>query len=476
MAISEVRVLNRWHDNSFTDEPQREKLYYNVASVNWKGHYKCLRLEPGKYYLDVPLSACVSQGDQVVLSNESVSVVCRHGEATLLPIYVARETLRLGDLKIDLILKEITEVDEYEAYQSLSDFHYRGKVIHGCTARLVVRAFHPLFPKVLGYVELATPLYMNKARANILNAPFKENEISWQSWDMEATRQYIHVLVRVARCVVYPEFRGLGLGQMLMKHAAEFATRRWQVAGLKPLFLEIAADMLKFVPFAERAGLNFIGETEGNLNRVYKDMEYLTRNSQQIKDGEIVQEESSGIVDQQIARMRRTFALVEKEGITLPELLERLQHLSRENVLRDFALFHEIVSLPKPTYIQGLTTQTKHFISERTKLIVTTEKFSCSTKVTPIESISSPILFQNFKVTFCSHIKRTQQSHAVQQAFGISPDSIRTIILRKFSANIQPGQVVLIIGPSGSGKTTLLDCLARRRDADNEELILRRSA
>lgn len=470
IVVNNEQLLTRSLHGFEANSSQVELRHYRVVSVSWKGHYKRLRLEPGKYYLNVPLSACVSQNDQIILADGAVSVICKYGEAKLLPVYAERELLNLGGLGIDIVVKEITELDEYQAYQSLAHFHYRGKVIHGRTAKLILRAFHPMLPKVLGYVELATPLYMNKARANILNAPFKQNGISWQTWNMDTTRRYIHLLVRIARCVVYPEFRGLGLGQMLVKHASEFAANRWQVAGLKPVFLEIAADMLKFVPFAEKAGLHFIGETEGNLKRVYEDMEYLMRNSQRIEDGEIVQEESCGIVDQQVARMRRAFNLIEQEGITIQELLERLQHLSQESVLRDYALFHEIVSLPKPTYIQGLTSEAKQFISERAEQLVQTN--DRSTESPTIQPISSHIQLQNVKITFRSQVRRTQQTHAVQQAFGISPDSIQTIVLRNFSISIIPGQVVLVIGPSGSGKTTLLDTLAYGREKDHAEDIL----
>jgi ABC-type ATPase with predicted acetyltransferase domain len=163
-----------------------------------------------------------------------------------------------------------------------------------------VRSFHPIYPVVVAYVELATPFYMNKARTRLFDAPFRAGPVNWEKWDMAALKQYIHLIVRVSRCVVYPEFRGLGLGQVLLRHAAEFARPRWQVRALKPYFLEISADMLRFVPFAQKAGLVFIGESEGNLKRVAKDMAYLLKNRQRVNARQIVKEESCGIVDQQV--------------------------------------------------------------------------------------------------------------------------------------------------------------------------------
>jgi hypothetical protein len=99
------------------------------------------------------------------------------------------------------------------------------------------------------------------------------------------------------------------------------------------------------VPFAEKAGMVFIGETEGNLKRVAKDMEYLIRNATRVKAGEIVSEEACGIVDQQVARMHRALALMAREGWSRERLVERLRTLSHEAILRDFALFHDIISL-----------------------------------------------------------------------------------------------------------------------------------
>jgi ABC-type ATPase with predicted acetyltransferase domain/ASC-1-like (ASCH) protein len=434
--------------------------YYHVTSVTRRDHYKRLCLNPGRLHFDVPLSACVTENDKIIISDGVVSVACKHNnKATLLPIYAERETLQLGDLEVGLLVKEVTEDDEYQAIQSLTEFHYRNSVIYGRTAKLIIRSFNPLFPKVLGYVELASPLYMNKARSNVLNAPFRQNGISWTRWDKESTRQYINLMVRIARCVIYPEFRGLGLGQMLIRHAARFAADRWQVAQTKPLFLEISADMLKFVPFAKRAGMTFIGETEGNLGRVYDDVEYLLRNSQRIIDGEIIREESSGIVGQQVTRMQRVFKLIDQEGITPDDLLERLQKVTQEQTLKDFALFHEIINLSKPTYMQGLTPQAEEFIRERAASITSD---TCNNSILNIIApITSPVRLNNLTVSFHSQVRRTRQSHAVQQAFGISPDSIDTPVLRGLTADIKPGQIVLVLGPSGSGKTTLMEHLAR---------------
>jgi GNAT superfamily N-acetyltransferase len=385
-------------------------------------------------------------------------VICHNGRVQILQPYTARETLPLGGLRIEVLVKEITEPGEHEAYSSLAEYHYREHSIHGRTARLIARAFHPLFPQVLGYIELATPFYMNKARTTILNAPFKWGSITWEAWDKPTMQRYIHLIVRIARCVVYPEFRGVGIGQILLKHAAGFARQRWQVAGLLPSFLEISADMLKYVPFAEKAGMAFIGETEGNLKRVAKDMEYLIRNAKLVKASEIVSEEACGIVDQQVARMNRALALMEQQDWSREKLVERLSTLSQDAILRDFALFHDIISLPKPTYMQGLNPDAELFLAHRVAEV--SPRNGHVPPLLQVECLDGPVVLHDVTLTFCSHVRRTQQTHIIQQAFGISPEAIETTVVRRLSLTIQPGEVLLVIGPSGSGKTTLLDLLA----------------
>jgi hypothetical protein len=126
-----------------------------IGSVSWKGHLKTLRISPGGDVLTVPLSACVSKGDRIRLQGNCVWTICKNDNAQFLPSYLAKEKIKLGGVELCVAVKEITEEDEYTAYKALSEFHYRGQVLHGRTARLIMRSSHPAYPNVIGYLELA---------------------------------------------------------------------------------------------------------------------------------------------------------------------------------------------------------------------------------------------------------------------------------------------------------------------------------
>ncbi|MCO6512284.1 MAG: GNAT family N-acetyltransferase [Aridibacter famidurans] len=446
------------------------KKTYCVKNVSWKGHYKRLSAlslgtsgsvvdDEKSMFFDVPLSACVTSEDIIIAEDRFLYVSCRNGLSQIAPSYLSRDKLRVGGLEVSALIKEITQADEHESYQALAKFHYRDQPLFGRTARLIARTFHPAYPKILGFIELATPFYMNKARSQLLDAPFHNGTVSWDGWNMATTRYYIHLIVRIARCVIHPEFRGLGLGQVLVQHATQFARARWQVAGFLPYFMEISADMLKYVPFAERAGMSFIGETEGNLDRVAKDMGYLMKNAERVRNGEIVSEDSCGIVDQQVARMERVLKLQDENDLTRKELLSRLARLSTDDVLRDYAMFWDIISLPKPTYMKGLTKKASKFVQSRVSEISPANGWQAPSL--RIQPIAEPIRVENLSLTYYSKVRRTRQTHAVQQAFGLSPEDILNVVIRDLSLDVGAGEIVLITGPSGSGKTTLLHVLAQ---------------
>ena len=441
---------------------KRQNHTTRVVKVTWKGHLKRVVVKSGQV-LTVPLSACVGEGDRIRISNANATVVCRNGESQFVQPYLEYDNLKLGGLTVSVAIKEITEVSEFDAYTSLADFHYRGHAIHGRTARLIVRTFHPAYPQVIGYVELATPFYMNKARSRVLNAPFRFGQIHWRQWDTPTLRRYIHVVVRIARTVVYPEFRGLGVGQLLVRHAIEFAKTRWQIAGYLPLFLEISADMLKYVPFAAGAGMKFVGETEGNLHRVAKDMEYLLRRFGTHKNGQTQFEETCGICDQQVARKDRVLKLMSANRLTQEEVIARLKDLSNETVLKEFAFFHDVVSLPKPHYMVGLNAAATNFLESRVQQLGPQNGRLPPHIEVPV--MRGAIELRDVSISYISKVRRTRSTHVVQQAFGISPDDLRSDVIRQLSVTIHPGTIVLIVGPSGSGKTSLLRAIGGDRAA-----------
>src|SRR3982750_4797517 len=87
-----------------------------VASVVWKGHVNRIRVEPDSRLFTLPLSACVSKGDKVRIQEGDAWVICKNGESKFLRPYFEWETLELGSLKLEVAVKEITEKEEYDAY------------------------------------------------------------------------------------------------------------------------------------------------------------------------------------------------------------------------------------------------------------------------------------------------------------------------------------------------------------------------
>ena len=233
----------------------------NVRRVSPRGSTKALLLDNEERFV-VPRFACVTEGDTLEVRGKNrigLHVQCKNGLTQIFPAYKRRDRIGLGARSLPIIVKEITEPEELDGYLSLAAFHYRSEQLAGRRAVLAVLSQDPLGPRVLGYIELSTSLFMNKARKSILDAPFQDavGFATWKRWDMSAAKRFTNLSVRIARCVVHPEYRGLGLGRILCDHALKFTRSHWQAGRVKPYFLEITADMLKFVPFVEAAGMSY---------------------------------------------------------------------------------------------------------------------------------------------------------------------------------------------------------------------------
>ncbi|MEW6141265.1 MAG: GNAT family N-acetyltransferase [Thermodesulfobacteriota bacterium] len=435
-----------------------------VISVGYKPDKKVYRLA-NRERLETHRYSCLGPGDNIlVVGQYAASASCRNGHAQVLPPYTCLDTLAIGNRTLRLTVKEIETQEELAGYHQLEECHYRGKVLHGRRAPLIVRTEDSLLPLVLGYIELSTAFIMNRPRAIVLDSEFRDDSggISWTAWKKETVRQYTNLVVRIARTVVSPEFRGLGLSRILVKHAARFARDHWHVGNLKPLFLEITADMLRYVPFVESAGMHYIGDTEGNLERVNEDMNYILKNFSRVETREILKEESGGIVDLQVSYATLLKQIEEEQGVPRDHLLRLLlrspHRLSDEN----WTLLHRIFRLPKPTFLMGLTPASEKFVRRRIRELGLPNRYPAQQPPELAKRLQAPINVQNCTLRLSAALIRTRATRKIQQAFGVSRDMLTTILFADINFIIQPGDIVLICGPSGAGKTTLLALLEQR--------------
>jgi ABC-type Mn2+/Zn2+ transport system ATPase subunit/GNAT superfamily N-acetyltransferase len=432
-----------------------------IKSVRFEALHKTFRLKNGRI-LETHRYACLGPRDDVVVRrNGDIYVKCANGRAQISPTYGASDSVRVGTQELSVRVKEIATEEELAGYHRLEDFHYRGKVLHGRRVPLIVCSTDPLLPRVLGYIELSTAFLMSRPRSEVLNAPFKEGGISWKCWDKDTAANYTNLVVRIARTVVSPEFRGLGLASVLVTHAARFARQHWQVGGLKPLFLEITADMLRYVPFVESAGMRYIGDTEGNLARINKDMRYVLKHYTRVKNKEILREDSAGIVDLQVHYATVLRQIARTSGVPRDQLLELLLESPQRLSDGNWTLLHRVLRLPKPSFLKALTPDSRLFLTKRLKALKLPRSYPAVRPTPSTATLPSPVEVNGCSLSISSRPMRTRATRKIEQAFGVSRDMLTTSLFADLTFQVRPGDVVLICGPSGAGKTTLLHLLGQ---------------
>jgi ABC-type lipoprotein export system ATPase subunit/GNAT superfamily N-acetyltransferase len=432
-----------------------------VKSVSYKTLEKVFRLSDGSIFRTHRYS-CLSKDNNLRIESESKAyAICFNGEAKVKPIYSATDTIYIGKRQLTIIIKEIETENELNGFLQLEQYHYRGKSLHGKRVPLIATSDDPLLPLVVGYIELSSSFMMNKPRTELLNSTFSDQDygINWINWKLETVTKWTNLIVRIARTVVSPEYRGLGISSLLVKHAANFAKKHWYIGKLKPFFMEITADMLRYVPFVESAGMHYIGETEGNLHRVKKDMDYLLRNYSRIQNREILREENGGIIDQQVSYVTCLRSIEIDTGIEHDDLMKLLiqkpESLSDDN----WSMLHSILRMPKPTYILGLTKYAEDYVSDRVNDLELVNPNANANPIPIKPSISSSIQMDNCSVDIDIKLIRTKFTRKIQQSFGVNKEMLSNKLFDNLNLTINPGEIVLICGPSGVGKTTLLSIL-----------------
>ena len=216
--------------------------------------------------------------------------------------------------------------------------------------------------------------------------------------------------------------------------------------------------MLRYVPFVEHAGMHYIGDTEGNLARVRKDMEYVLGNFARVKKREILKEESAGIVDLQVYYATQLSKIAGERKLSHSKIIDLLVQSPERLSDTDWDSLHRVLRQPKPTFIMGLHADVEKFVCRRIKELGIPAKYPASTPA-QVKQPDGFIQVKNCTASFSSSLIRTRATRRIQESFGVSKDMLTTRLFSELSFEIAPGDIVLLCGPSGAGKTTLLRLL-----------------
>jgi ABC-type lipoprotein export system ATPase subunit/GNAT superfamily N-acetyltransferase len=160
-----------------------------------------------------------------------------------------------GNFSLDVECREITTRREFDAAARLNCYHYRRLNLWGVSHTLILQLkghWEPLTDDgVIGYITLNSAPLLTRPRDELIG------------WDKKGRLENIDRIVRIARVVVHPEFRGLGVGRALVRAGVAYAASHWNVMGKKPWLIEAVAEMSKFHPLFESAGMVRYGSTVG---------------------------------------------------------------------------------------------------------------------------------------------------------------------------------------------------------------------
>lgn len=441
-----------------------------VEKVRTRSDGKTLTLTHG-FELEVHRSCCVGVGDELQVIKRAgrlkAEAICKNGFATVLPAF--RSSRPLPDLASRLIVREAKDAADIEGYERLASYHYRAHQSFGRKAILVAYLERDGLENLVGYLELSNTFAGHKARNAVLDAEFEDGTgIKWTRWDVKTRGLYLNAIARIGRCVVHPEYRGAGIGVLLCSAAIEYCKTHWQISRVKPLFLEITADMLKFVPFAERAGMVYIGTTSGNIGRVKRDQQYLNRVLTDIESGDRDRESHSvfsvnakSMLQKQRGDVDKIRKIAANQKLDVDQMLSVFLSADTPDGMSPTAydLLSTLLRFPKPTYMAGLTKDAAAFLSKRLSENPPLQPQSVVEEMRP-EPLSSKISVSELSISYSHKIAPSPWTNAVQEAFGIDRTVKSLTGVTALNVDIEPRQIVYVWGPSGSGKTGLLDALS----------------
>ena len=444
---------------------------YSVENASTRELEKRLQLTDGAgrpFSVKVHRYALIGKGDTLAIDPEHPRNVFTTdnesgGFIRIAPHYEAEAEVKLGEERFAFRISEPTTADELAGYQLLEQFHYKTLVsddadgessksasVGGRKAVLIVSIKSGTGYSVVGYVELHMPLLMTKPRHDLFDQGFRHTErpITWERWDLAAMRRHVNSIVRVARVVIHPEYRGLGLSKICLDHAKAYAAQRWHIGGIRPIFMEISAEMLSHIDFVSHAGFHYIGNTEGNLARVIKDIHHMSKGY----------DVSSGIMSLQKKYLTHLQDYCHQSGQAVADVLDRLETITKHDRPMDamntaeWLGLRKVLRFPIPYYLCGLDKSAAAFLSEHRPK----SRVSAATR---FSAPAATVRLEDVRVSLDYELPKTKSTRVILNCFGIQTTHLRSPLIGPLDIEASGGNIVFISGSSGTGKSVLLRAL-----------------
>ncbi|WP_157624543.1 ATP-binding cassette domain-containing protein [Martelella mediterranea] len=466
---------------------------YSVLTSNPKGHYKNITVRSGdeaSVTVRVHRFAVVGKGDQIrfgASGSDKVFVAAKEEDGPdipLTPLFAVDDSVSIGKERFDVRIREINSESDMRALEFLEQFHYKTNNSLGEKTpddesaktttsaggrRAVLYASIKIGERWLpaGYVELQMPLMMCKPRHELFNHPFDHpaRDIRWERWDQHAMKDYLNTIVRIGRIVISPELRGLGLTRRIIKAAKNFSAERWHIGGMRPIFMEISAEMLSHIDFVTSSGFKFIGRTEGNITRVLKDMQSMARDP----SGDF------GMMSLQRKYFRaledycKTLQISFEEGL---EALKRKIELNQDALTTgEWAVLRSVIRNPIPYFLCPLDDYTATYMRAALKSrpkaeTATTNQFEFSARSTQIN-------IDALSIRAAYRVPETRSTKIIMDAFGLKGDTVYADIVQNVSVKASNGNIIFVVGTSGSGKSVFLNALDPEKTLDGNLTVKR---
>lgn len=456
--------------------------FYKSRSVSIRGAERRLTIEDsrgGTQIIRLHRYALLGKGDRVVIDPEkpkSIFAASSEDDADrirIAPPFSSESSRSLGKRTFKFKVKEITDEADRQDFEYLERFHYKSAISDddssssklssgGRKAVLLAFTKEGGVRTPAGYIELQMPLLMAKPRHTLFGHGFSHpsRPISWDTWDQHAMRKHVNCIVRIARVVVHPELRGLGISRLLIDQAKQYSRERWHIGGVRPLFMEISAEMLNHIDFVGRSGFRLAGNTEGNISRVVRDLVSMSRGY----------EVTSGIMSLQKKYLTVLLRYCEETGSHFDDVLSRLQEITKSdnpagelNPL-EWVIFGKVLRFPIPYYICGLDGPSQEFVERHLP--------PPSVRENETKLGGAKVEVRGLEIASDYEVSQTESSRIILNCFGIQGARLKTKIVSRIDIEASAGNVILIAGSSGTGKTALLSALDSSKAPSSTSLLI----